>query len=553
MRQLALTVTTALLAIGLIGSPLHAEQIQWAQNLDQARLLASQQNKLLLIHFWTPDCGPCKTIESKVFPTAMVADAINEHFVPLKVNAYENEQLRTYFGVQKWPTDVVCTVDGRALSQMVTSQDPARYVNTLMMIAGQNQNARPAGVSQQTTNYVASQPNASYSQTPPQQQSPPTTDWSAHKQMPSMQANTAMARRPGLDPAMRPGTGQHMQTPRFESTPSNLGADMAGREVATPGMADNQNFVDNQTGAADTKRSRFDNDSGTATGPSNLVSQAPIAIPVEVTNRFAITSDPRMDRPIMGQPGTGQPNMGQPSRSSAGMPSAGSVAANPHVDMSSSGSQYSTPYTGRQGATSAPSTSMAGTQANVVENRFATPANQAQQQPSQNRYDSPSPNNLAVAPAQTGADRQTSSSADLAQNAAPQTESLGLDGRCPVTLITQNKWVAGDKRWGAVHRGKTYLFAGPAQQQKFLMAPDNFSPVLAGIDVVKLASAGRVVEGTRRFGVLFDDDGDDGPRQSRIYLFDSADSRNRFEAEPDTFLQPVMQAMQTGNLNSLIR
>jgi YHS domain-containing protein len=130
--------------------------------------------------------------------------------------------------------------------------------------------------------------------------------------------------------------------------------------------------------------------------------------------------------------------------------------------------------------------------------------------------------------------------------------ALGLDGRCPVTLISAGKWRKGDKRWGAIHRGKTYLFAGPEEQRKFLAKPDDFSPVLAGMDVVHLADNGQVTEGTRRFGVLYDNDGV-GPNSSRIYLFDSENSRNRFEASPDEFLRPVMQAMQRGNLNVLRR
>ena len=133
-----------------------------------------------------------------------------------------------------------------------------------------------------------------------------------------------------------------------------------------------------------------------------------------------------------------------------------------------------------------------------------------------------------------------------------ETPPVGLDGRCPVTLVTAGKWRQGDPQWGAIHRGKLYLFAGAEQQKAFLTDPDLYSPVLAGMDVVRLAADGAVVQGTRRFGILFDDDGV-GPRKSRIYLFDSVDSRNRFEADPDSYLRPVMNAMQNGTLDTLLR
>ena len=129
---------------------------------------------------------------------------------------------------------------------------------------------------------------------------------------------------------------------------------------------------------------------------------------------------------------------------------------------------------------------------------------------------------------------------------------LGLDGRCPVTLVRDRLWQRGDVRWGAIHRGRTYLFIGLEQQQAFLADPDRYSPVLAGMDVVRLATEGRIVEGSRRYGVIIDDDGE-GPLPSRIYLFDSENSRNQFEQGPERFLRPVLQAMQQGTLDTLLR
>ncbi len=44
----------------------------------------------------------------------------------------------------------------------------------------------------------------------------------------------------------------------------------------------------------------------------------------------------------------------------------------------------------------------------------------------------------------------------------------GLDGYCPVTLVEQEKWVKGDPKWGAHHRGRLYFFISPEAQQRFL-------------------------------------------------------------------------------------
>ncbi len=561
MRQFALTFTVALVSLVTSGSALALDDIQWAEDLDRARLAASQQNKLLLIHFWTPDCGPCKVVDKKVFPTPIVAQAVNQHYIPLKVNAYQNAELRNHFGVRQWPTDIVATVDGKALHRMVTPQDPSRYVSKLMQVASQHSPASRVEGPQSTvlaqagsqlqppTHNSLSQAGPSPSSQSqnvqasfPQQQPNPQTKWAGNIQSPQISSSNIMARRPGVDPAMRPGSGTHMQTPKGNS---QLGSTSYGQ---LPNVANGQ------------APSRYDNLA--KTGPANVVPQAK---PAEISNRFSSANQ-----------------MTPPNSSGTKLPSAAPANAvasnainNPYFKNSPSTLQNqprvaSSP--GPQPAPTQPSVAMQQApqfqQPQFQQPKFQQPPSQQpqfQQPTSQpafaSRFDQPTPglqnkqpvtppNAIAQAPAQTalGQQPQRQPVTPIQSGSAP----IGLEGRCPVTLVVKNKWKPGDKRWGAVHRGKTYLFAGPEEQQRFLANPDNYSPVLAGMDVVRLAANGRIVEGTRRYGVLFDDDGS-GPRESRIYLFDSVDSRNRFEAEPGKYLRPVMAAQQSGSLEQLLR
>src|SRR5262249_18608426 len=54
----------------------------------------------------------------------------------------------------------------------------------------------------------------------------------------------------------------------------------------------------------------------------------------------------------------------------------------------------------------------------------------------------------------------------------PGSPPLGLDGFCAVSLVERKKWVAGDPLWGAIHRGRTYLFSGEGERQRFMANPD---------------------------------------------------------------------------------
>ena len=110
---------------------------------------------------------------------------------------------------------------------------------------------------------------------------------------------------------------------------------------------------------------------------------------------------------------------------------------------------------------------------------------------------------------------------------------LGLEGYCPVTLAEKGEWTEGRAQWGARHRGRTYLFAGPEQQQAFMAAPDRYAPALSGDDPVAVVDQGKSLPGRRAYGVTY---------QSRMYLFSSPETRAQFAANPERYTAPVMLA-----------
>jgi YHS domain-containing protein len=114
---------------------------------------------------------------------------------------------------------------------------------------------------------------------------------------------------------------------------------------------------------------------------------------------------------------------------------------------------------------------------------------------------------------------------------------LGLEGYCPVQLVEKAKWIHGDERWGAVHRGQTYLFTGQEEQQRFLAAPDHYAPVNSGNDVVLALEQGRSVPGVCDHGVTFG---------GRVYLFADQASLERFSKNPRYYADRATEAMRRG-------
>ena len=116
-----------------------------------------------------------------------------------------------------------------------------------------------------------------------------------------------------------------------------------------------------------------------------------------------------------------------------------------------------------------------------------------------------------------------------------QTMPLGLEGYCPVALLESGNWVEGQGRWGARHRGRTYLFSGLEQQQTFLADPDRYAPALSGDDPVAAFDARTTIAGQRRYGVTY---------QQRIYLFESPETRAKFATNPQRYTSRVVLAEQ---------
>lgn len=118
---------------------------------------------------------------------------------------------------------------------------------------------------------------------------------------------------------------------------------------------------------------------------------------------------------------------------------------------------------------------------------------------------------------------------------APANPPVGLDGYCPVTLWEKRVWRSGDKAYGAIHRGRTYLFANEEAQKKFLANPDRYSPVLSGNDPVLRVDRNQDVPGKREHGAFYGD---------RIYLFASEESFQQFDRDPTRYTVDNRQTLR---------
>lgn len=106
---------------------------------------------------------------------------------------------------------------------------------------------------------------------------------------------------------------------------------------------------------------------------------------------------------------------------------------------------------------------------------------------------------------------------------------VGLERYSPVALVKQRKWIKGKPEHAWQYQGVVYLMRDAEEVREFQAEPAKFAPKLLGCDPVVLWTSDKAVVGSTQFGAIFDES---------LYLFSSAETRDRFKKEPALFTRP---------------
>ena len=417
-----------------------ADDVRWHNSIEAAQKIAAQSGRMVLVHFWSPSCAPCKRLEHNVYSKVGTGSAIETNFVPVKINTHEYPSIAQAYGVEFVPTDVVLSSAGEKVAIQRCPQSPELYLAGLAR-AAVNGKSRTQGAYDAIAGGV--------------------------------NRNNPIHQVAAQQPVSN--TGQGSQYANYNNT---AGADP--RYTNTPPPVERNPYLNLSNNPA--------------TRPANPPQQNPGAYQ---QNLGAPQNYARPQQNYTGQPGVGGQGVYGPPP----------IAQNP---------QYKNGV--QQLQDRYPTRPPAG---NLQRPPLSPPIQQQQQQqPSrpQNQIVHPNPQR-SVPPQQA--------------NPQPSGPLIALDGHCPVELASKEKWIKGDRRYGAVHRGQTFLFAGPEQQSLFLASPDQYSPALAGNDPVLAFNEGKFVPGRRAHGLFYN---------KRVYLFSSEASITAFYREPVRFADAVQQA-----------
>ena len=90
------------------------------QDYALAMRTAAQQQKLLIVDFYTTWCVPCKVLDKTIFKNDSIAGQISKNFVALRYDAERDtvHHLTLKHHVSSYPTTAILTADGRLIQKM---------------------------------------------------------------------------------------------------------------------------------------------------------------------------------------------------------------------------------------------------------------------------------------------------------------------------------------------------------------------------------------------------------------------------------------------------
>ncbi|MGE0757801.1 MAG: thioredoxin family protein, partial [Pirellulaceae bacterium] len=107
------------------------EQIAWLTDLRQARQIAEQQQRYVLLHFWSESCGPCRSLEQNVFNQPELIRVLTTHFVPVKINVMQQQKFAEFYKIDRVPTDIIVDTQGREISRRISPSQARDYLAML--------------------------------------------------------------------------------------------------------------------------------------------------------------------------------------------------------------------------------------------------------------------------------------------------------------------------------------------------------------------------------------------------------------------------------------
>jgi thioredoxin-related protein len=120
----------AVVVVCLFNVAAHEEEPFHDLSFDAACKLAGEQNKVVMIDFYTTWCGPCKMLDKNTWSDRTVQKWLGEKTVSLKLDAEKEVSLAKKYRVSAYPTILFIKPDGEVIDRLVGYADPKKFLES---------------------------------------------------------------------------------------------------------------------------------------------------------------------------------------------------------------------------------------------------------------------------------------------------------------------------------------------------------------------------------------------------------------------------------------
>ncbi|MEM9413384.1 MAG: thioredoxin family protein, partial [Planctomycetota bacterium] len=471
-------------------SPAISQTIQWQPDLETAQKVATNENKLILLHFSADWCRPCKQLETFVFNSELVAKTIHSKLVPVMIDTDSNPDLVKKFAIKEIPADVIISPNGRVITKRKSPKNSNNYIRMVQNIS-LNESTIKSNNAEITQKIDAVLQSANDSVALSGGDFQGGGDFAPPRQEMTKEAKDLFKRADVRDNAINNSQVQPVAAQASEST---LLSDIVRQELESPtgnrantdGFASPVRVINDNFFVEKSRDKNSDVDSKTTVSIQN---------PFRNQDTEEVISDDKT-------------NLLSPRNSHFQDPEFATAA-----ETASQGLEKSTLI--------AKDTAASDQFEGVDHDRILFSSETKKQQ-------------------------STSSSQPNPVDSVEQKIMLG--GFCPVSLLRDGEWKKGDEQFGCEHRGRIYLFASKFKMDAFLKSPDALSPILAGYDPVIYHDEGELVDGIQEHGVFVVK-----LEIRKIVLFSSAETRAQFQSEPEKYMASVQTATKRADREIQLR
>jgi uncharacterized protein len=110
------------------------QAIHWLSFDEAKKIEPHDQSKKFILYFYTSWCHYCHQLDQKTFGDQTVADYINSHFIPVRINSEERVKIAAHYGVRGVPDLRFLSSKGENIARWPGYIDPDKLLPLLKYI-----------------------------------------------------------------------------------------------------------------------------------------------------------------------------------------------------------------------------------------------------------------------------------------------------------------------------------------------------------------------------------------------------------------------------------